>query len=84
MLVETFKGALTLKTTSATGEFWEEFQSRFGRLANLAYRTTQIGIVNTVFSSLVSGIGESFYSGLAVRLSSAENSPLVNCLHLPA
>ncbi|MGA7938098.1 MAG: peptidase domain-containing ABC transporter [Kovacikia sp.] len=57
VLVETFKGALTLKTTTATGQFWEEFQSRFGRLANLGYRTTQIGIINNVFSSLVSGIG---------------------------
>ncbi|UBF28399.1 peptidase domain-containing ABC transporter [Kovacikia minuta CCNUW1] len=57
VLVETFKGALTLKTTTATGQFWEEFQSRFGRLANLSYRTTQIGIINNVFSSLVSGIG---------------------------
>jgi ATP-binding cassette subfamily C protein len=57
VLVETFKGALTLKTTTATSQFWEEFQSRFGRLANLAFRTTQIGIVNNVFSELVSGVG---------------------------
>lgn len=57
VLVETFKGALTLKTTTATNQFWEEFQSRFGRLANLSLRTTQIGIVNTTFSELVSGVG---------------------------
>lgn len=57
VLVETFKGALTLKTATAETPFWEEFQSRFGRLANLSFRTNQIGIVNTIFSSLVSGIG---------------------------
>lgn len=57
VLVETFKGALTLKTTVAELQFWDEIQSRFGRLANLNFRTNQIGILNTVFSNLVSGIG---------------------------
>jgi len=57
VLVETFKGALTLKTTTAAPQFWEELQSRFGRLANLNFRTTQIGIINTLFSGLVSGAG---------------------------
>ncbi|MBF2028235.1 MAG: peptidase domain-containing ABC transporter [Oscillatoriales cyanobacterium C42_A2020_001] len=57
VLVETFKGALTLKTSTAETQFWEELQSRFGRLANLSFRTNQIGINNTIFSSLVSGIG---------------------------
>lgn len=57
VLVETFKGALTLKTTTAETQFWEELQSRFGRLANLSFRTNQIGIINSIFSSLVSGIG---------------------------
>lgn len=57
VLVETFKGALTLKTTAAQQQFWEEFQSRFSRLARLVYGTSQIGIINGTFSSLVSGIG---------------------------
>ncbi|MFB2839608.1 peptidase domain-containing ABC transporter [Floridanema evergladense] len=57
VLVETFKGAQTLKTTNAFGQFWEEIQGRFGRLANLSLRTTQIGIVNNVFSSFVSDSG---------------------------
>lgn len=57
VLVETFKGALTLKSTTATSQLWGEFQSRFGRLARLSFRTTQIGIVNTVFSGLVAGVG---------------------------
>jgi ATP-binding cassette subfamily C protein len=57
VLVETFKGALTLKTTTAAPQFWEEFQSRFGRLANLTFRTIQIAIINKTFSRLVSRIG---------------------------
>jgi ATP-binding cassette subfamily C protein len=57
VLVETFKGALTLKTTTAAPQFWEEFQSRFGRLANLTFRTIQIAIINNTFSKLVSGVG---------------------------
>ena len=57
VLVETFKGALTLKTTTAAPQFWEEFQSRFGRLANVTFRTIQIGIINNTFSRVVSDIG---------------------------
>ncbi len=57
VLVETFKGALTLKTTTAAPQFWEELQSRFSRLANLTFGTIQITIINNIFSGLVSGIG---------------------------
>lgn len=57
VLVETFKGAMTLKSTTAAPQFWEEFQSRFSRRANLSFRTLQIGIINDNFSSLVSGVG---------------------------
>lgn len=57
ILVETFKGALTLKTTAAAPQFWDELQSRFGRLANFRFRTVQIGIINYSFSGLVSGAG---------------------------
>lgn len=57
VLVETFKGALTLKTTSAAPQFWEEFQHRFGRLATLMLGTMQIGIVNHTCAGLVSSLG---------------------------
>jgi ATP-binding cassette subfamily C protein len=57
VLVETFKGALTLKSTTAAPQFWEEFQSRFGQLANLTLKTIQISIINNTFSSFVSGVG---------------------------
>ncbi|MBD2202513.1 peptidase domain-containing ABC transporter [Calothrix sp. FACHB-1219] len=57
LLVETFKGALTLKTTTAQQQFWEELQSRFSRLARLIYSTAQIGITNNTFSTFISGVG---------------------------
>ncbi|MBW4688711.1 MAG: peptidase domain-containing ABC transporter [Komarekiella atlantica HA4396-MV6] len=57
VLVETFKGALTLKTTTASPQFWDEFQNRFSRVAKLSLSTIQIGIINSSFSTLVSGIG---------------------------
>ncbi|MBE9238289.1 peptidase domain-containing ABC transporter [Anabaena aphanizomenioides LEGE 00250] len=57
VLVESFKGALTLKTTAAGSQFSEEFQSRFSKLATLTLRTMQIGIINNTFSTFISAIG---------------------------
>ena len=57
VLVETFKGALTLKTTTAAPQFLDELESRFIRLANLTFSTIQIGIINNTFSGVVSAIG---------------------------
>jgi ATP-binding cassette subfamily C protein len=56
LLVETFKGALVIKTTAAAPQLWEELQVRFGKLANQTFRTTQIGITNGVFSRLVGDV----------------------------
>jgi ATP-binding cassette, subfamily C, bacterial len=71
VLVETFKGALTLKTVTAAPQFWEELQIRFGRLANLMFTTVQIGIFNKTFSRLVSDLGDlsllGFGSMLVIR-----------------
>lgn len=64
VLVETFKAALTLKTTAAENQIWDEIQSRFGRLANLTLSTTQIGIINGTFSELVADIGGAVILGL--------------------
>ncbi len=56
VLVETFKGALTLKTTTAAPQFWEEFQSRFGRLSRITFSTVQIGIITSTLSGFISNI----------------------------
>jgi ATP-binding cassette, subfamily C, bacterial len=57
VLVETFKGALVMKTTTAAPQFWEEFQSRFGRLANLTFSTIKITIINNTLAQLLSNLG---------------------------
>jgi ATP-binding cassette, subfamily C, bacterial len=57
ILVETFKGATTLKTTNAAPQFWSEFQSRFGQIARLTLERLQIAIINGVCSRLVFNIG---------------------------
>jgi ATP-binding cassette subfamily C protein len=61
VLVETFKGALTVKTTAAGPQLWEELRRRFGKMATLMLGTIQIGIINNTFSNLVSSI-----SGIAL------------------
>ena len=55
-LVETFKGALTFKTTAAAPQIREELQMRFGKLANVSFRTTQFTIYTGTFSGLVSSL----------------------------
>jgi ABC-type bacteriocin/lantibiotic exporter with double-glycine peptidase domain len=38
-LVETFRGVQLLKTTQATPQAWQEYQTNYGRLANLGWTT---------------------------------------------
>jgi ATP-binding cassette subfamily B protein/ATP-binding cassette subfamily C protein len=57
VLVETFKGAQVIKTTNAAPQFWDEFQSRFGRLTNLTFTTIKFGIFNGTLSRLLSSVG---------------------------
>lgn len=57
VLVETFKGALTFKTTAAEPQIWDELQSRYGRLAKEEYSATQLGLANGQFSGITSGVG---------------------------
>ncbi|MEJ6484520.1 peptidase domain-containing ABC transporter [Nostoc punctiforme UO1] len=64
VLVETFKGAQVIKTTNAAPQFWDEFQSRFGRLANLTFSTIQIGIINGTISKLIASLGGVILLGL--------------------
>ncbi len=57
VLIESFKGAITMKSTTAEPQFWEDLQSRFGRLANLEFKIGQIGVTNLNFSEIISNIG---------------------------
>jgi ABC-type bacteriocin/lantibiotic exporter with double-glycine peptidase domain len=57
-LVETFRGAMVLKTTQATPQAWQEYQSNFGRLASLGWSTMKLGL----YSGTITGILSSFTS----------------------
>lgn len=57
IMIETFKGGMTLKTTSSAPLLWEQLQIRFGRIANMTFRTTQLGINNRTFSDITSNLG---------------------------
>ena len=57
LLLESFKGALTLKAINAAPQAWEEMQNRFVRFSSLSFRTVQIGIINLVSSRLFANLG---------------------------
>ena len=57
VLIETFKSAIALKTLNAAPQFWDEFQQRFGRVANLSFSRLKIAIFSIVFSRFVSEVG---------------------------
>ncbi|NCQ89551.1 MAG: peptidase domain-containing ABC transporter [Microcystis aeruginosa LG13-03] len=57
LLVETFKGAITLKAIAAAPQFWDEFKSRFSSLARVSFSSIQISIANNTSSRLVERIG---------------------------
>lgn len=68
-LLESFKGALTLKAANAAPQAWSETQNRFVRFSSLSFSTIQLGIVNLVSSRLFSGLGKIFvlwYGGTLV------------------
>lgn len=57
ILIETFKGGLALKTTSAAPQLWEQLQWRFSKVANITFRTIQIALTNHTFSDIISNLG---------------------------
>ncbi|HEY9660501.1 MAG TPA: peptidase domain-containing ABC transporter, partial [Allocoleopsis sp.] len=57
-LVETFRGVMVLKTTQATPQAWQEYQSNYGRLASLGWSTMKLGL----YSGTITGILSSFTS----------------------
>jgi ABC-type bacteriocin/lantibiotic exporter with double-glycine peptidase domain len=55
-LVETFRGALVLKTSHATPQAWSEYQRNFGRLANLEWGTMKLEIYTGTITNLVGSL----------------------------
>jgi ABC-type bacteriocin/lantibiotic exporter with double-glycine peptidase domain len=59
-LVETFRGVQVLKTTPATPQAWQEYQSNFGSLARLGWDMMKINL----YSSTITGFFSTF-TGIA-------------------
>ena len=55
-LVETFRGVQVLKTTQATPQAWEEYQSNYGRLANLGWKTMKLGVYSSTITGIISNL----------------------------
>ncbi|MEH2423139.1 MAG: peptidase domain-containing ABC transporter [Nostoc sp.] len=53
-LVETFRGIQVLKTTQATPQAWQEYQTNYGRLANLGWSTMKLELYSSTFTNILS------------------------------
>lgn len=55
-LVETFRGVQVLKTTQATPQAWQEYQTNYGRLANLGWSTMKLGLYSGTITGILSSL----------------------------
>ncbi|NJP09817.1 MAG: peptidase domain-containing ABC transporter [Leptolyngbyaceae cyanobacterium RU_5_1] len=55
-LVETFRGVQVLKTTQATPQAWQEYQTNYGRLANLGWGTIKLGLYSGTITGILSTV----------------------------
>ena len=55
-LVETFRGALLLKTGNATPQAWEEYQKNFGRITNLRWSAMKLGLYRDSATGLIASL----------------------------
>ncbi|MDZ8241925.1 MAG: peptidase domain-containing ABC transporter [Nostoc sp. ChiQUE01a] len=55
-LVETFRGSQVLKTTQATPQAWQEYQTNYGRIANLGWSTMKLELYSSTFTNVLSTI----------------------------
>jgi ABC-type bacteriocin/lantibiotic exporter with double-glycine peptidase domain len=53
-LVETFRGMQVLKTTHATAQAWQEYQSNYGRLANLGWGMMKLELYSGTLTDTLS------------------------------
>jgi ABC-type bacteriocin/lantibiotic exporter with double-glycine peptidase domain len=53
-LVETFRGVQVLKTSHATPQAWDEYQTNFGRLANLRWGLMKLGLYSSTATGILS------------------------------
>ncbi|MEM1239801.1 MAG: peptidase domain-containing ABC transporter [Cyanobacteria bacterium P01_H01_bin.26] len=57
LLAEIFRGAVTVKTTAAQSQLWQELQGRFGNLASKESGAVWLTTLNTQLTTLTLGIG---------------------------
>ncbi len=55
-LVETFRGVQVLKTTQATPQAWQEYQTNYGRLANLSWSTMKLELYSGTLTQFISTV----------------------------
>jgi ABC-type bacteriocin/lantibiotic exporter with double-glycine peptidase domain len=55
-LVESFRGALLLKTGNATPQAWEEYQKNFGRITNLRWSAMKLGLYRDSATGLIASL----------------------------
>jgi ABC-type bacteriocin/lantibiotic exporter with double-glycine peptidase domain len=53
-LVETFRGVQVLKTTQAMPQAWQEYQTKFGRLAHLGWGMMKLELYSSTITDLLS------------------------------
>lgn len=53
-LVETFRGVQVLKTTQATSQAWQEYQTNYGRLANLSWSMMKLELYSGTLTNFIS------------------------------
>ena len=53
-LVETFRGVQVLKTTQATPQAWQEYQTNYSRLANLGWSVMKLDLYSSTITSILS------------------------------
>lgn len=53
-LVETFRGVQVLKTSQATPQAWQEYQTNFGRLANLGWGMMKLELYSSTITDILS------------------------------
>jgi ABC-type bacteriocin/lantibiotic exporter with double-glycine peptidase domain len=55
-LVETFRGTQILKTTQATPQAWQEYQTNYGRLANIGWKTMKLELYSGTITHILSSL----------------------------
>ncbi|MBD2451906.1 peptidase domain-containing ABC transporter [Nostoc sp. FACHB-152] len=55
-LVETFRGVQVLKTTQATPQAWQEYQTNYGRLANLSWSMMKLELYSGTLTNFISTV----------------------------